>query len=110
MSNDEGVTRVKSWKRKALNRKSDLMNQRMTLSFSPAIFDGIPNRIHLIEVDITQFLPARFQLAFQPIQPPDKLVSGRLQRAFRIDFALPRQVYDREQRIANLVFDHFLLL
>src|SRR4030095_13426212 len=110
MSNDEWVSRVKSLKRKALNRKSDLTNQRMTPSFSPAIFDGIPNRVHLIEVDITQFLPARFQLVLQPIKPRDKLVSGRLERAFRIDFALPRQVYDREQQIANLIFDHFLLL
>src|SRR4030095_12660897 len=97
MSNNEWVSRVKSLKRKALNRKSDLMNQRMTLSFSPAIFVGIPNRIHLIEVDITQFLPARFQLVFQPIEPRDKLVSGRLQRAFRIDFALPRQVYNGDK-------------
>jgi hypothetical protein len=72
-------------------------------------FNVIPDRIHLGQFHFAQFPAARFEFVLQSIEARNELISGRLERGFCVDFALPRQIYDGEQQIANLVFDHFLL-
>jgi hypothetical protein len=74
------------------------------------ILDRVPNRIHFGQLHFAQFPAARFEFVLQSIEAGDEFVSGRLDRGFCVDFALPRQVYDGEQQIANLVFDPLLLL
>src|SRR4029450_8678318 len=104
MTNDE--SRMKSEYR---NPKTMLMASRLS-SFALRHFDCLPNSIPLGQLHVRQFPPARFEFVLQSIEARDELVSGRLERAFCVDFAFPRQVYDGEQQIANLVFDPFLLL
>ena len=69
----------------------------------------VPNRVHLRELDIAKIFAALFEFVLQTVEAGDKLVSGRLERAFCVDFRFPRQIYDGEQQIASLVFDPFFL-
>src|SRR6266496_2047042 len=65
----------------------------------------IPNRIQFGKIDITKPLTSRLQLVLQSVESCDKFVRSGLQRAFCVEFAFTRQVYDRKKQIADLVFD-----
>src|SRR6266480_2196517 len=69
------------------------------------ILNTVPNLIHFRKTDIAQFFPTCFHFVFQLIESSHKFVRSALQRAFRVDFAFPRQIDDCEEHVANLVLD-----
>src|SRR6478736_5120322 len=88
-------------------RKSETTGeaQRGPSSFVLRFLDPIPNRVHLGKLNIPEPLASPSQLVFQLIESRDKFVRGALQRAFRVDFAFPRQINECEEHVANLVLD-----
>ena len=69
------------------------------------IFQALPNRIHLFQLDLTKLLSSRAQSLFELIEAVHEFVGCAVQHHFRIETAFPRQIHYRKKQIANFVCD-----
>src|SRR5438046_9198420 len=104
--NDQNRNSASTAARSFVIRASSLIRHS---SFGLRHLNMVPNLIHFRKTEIAQFLPARFHFVFQLIESCHKFVRSALERAFRVNFAFPRQIDDCEEHVANLVLDSLAL-
>jgi hypothetical protein len=69
----------------------------------------IPNLIELFELQVAKLFAALANVVFQRVEARDKLLRCRFQRGLRVQFALPRQIRDGKQQVADFIFDRALI-